>query len=62
MAHVPDEFILGCGEDAVQGHGEFHDAEVRAEMAAIDRQLGDEFVPDLVRQLQKLIGRQFLYV
>ena len=35
VAHVPDEFVLGRGEDLVQRDGQFDHAEVGPEMAAI---------------------------
>ena len=50
MAHIPDEFVLRRAEDAVQCDGEFHHAEVRAEMAAGLGELGDELTTDVCRE------------
>ena len=50
MAHVPDEFVLGRVEDAVQRDGQLDHAEVRAEMPAALGQPGDQFLPDFPGQ------------
>jgi hypothetical protein len=36
MANVPDQPVLRCVEDIVQGHRELDHAQTRAEMAASD--------------------------
>ena len=46
VAHIPDEFVLGRVEDAVQRDGQLDHTEVRTEMAAGFGQPGDEFLPD----------------
>ena len=62
MADVPDEFVVRRGEDVVEGDGQFDDAEVGAEVAAVFGQLGDQFVADFPGQLFQLIERQFFDV
>ena len=62
VAHVPDKFVLGRGEDVVQREGQFDHAEVRAEMAAVLGQLADQLRADLLRQLVQLLQRQFFDV
>ena len=54
MAHIPDELVLGRAEDVVQGDGQFHDAEIRAEMAAALGEDGDQLLPDFVGQLSPI--------
>ena len=60
MAHVPDEFVLGRVEDAVQRDGQLDHAEVRADMAAGLGQAGDEFLPDFAGEVLQLRQREFL--
>ena len=62
VADVPDELVLGRGEDAVQRDGQLHHAEVRAQVAAVLGEHGDQFVADLLRQLLQLLQRQLLDV
>src|SRR6185369_705960 len=33
MAHIPDEFVMGSGEDVMEGEGQLDDPEVGSEMA-----------------------------
>ncbi len=49
-------------EDPVQGDGEFNDAQVRAEMTAVDRYRLDEEIADLRRKLRQFVRAQFLEV
>jgi hypothetical protein len=56
MAHVPDEFVLRRGEHAVHGDGQFHDPQIGTEVAAIGRELGDQFFAHFLRELDQLIG------
>ncbi len=37
MAHIPDQLIVRGVEDVVQGHGQFHGAQVGAKMARVVR-------------------------
>ena len=62
MAHVPDKFVLGRVKNAVQREGQFHHAEVGAQMAAALGQAGDQFLPDFGGQFRKLRQREFLHV
>jgi hypothetical protein len=50
MTDVPDKFVFGGIENAVQRDGQFHDAEVRAEMSARPGESGDEFLTDFACQ------------
>lgn len=62
VAHVPDEFVFRGGEHVVQGEGEFHHAEIRAEMAARLGEAGDQLLPDFAGELFELGRREFLHV
>src|SRR3954467_14201967 len=54
VTHVPDQFITGRVEDAVERDGKLDDAEPCAEMAAGDRDDVDELAPQLVGELRQL--------
>ena len=58
VAGVEDDGIARRVEDPVQGHGEFDDAEVGAEVTTGARDLGDEEGADLVGQGRDVAGRQ----
>ena len=62
MADVEDKAVFGRLEDAVEGDGEFHDAEVRAEVSACVREDIDEFRADLIRKFRKILGGECLDV
>jgi hypothetical protein len=62
MAHVPDEFIPGRGENFVQRDGQLDHAEVRAEMSAALGQPGDEFLADFAGKFLQLRQREFFDV
>ena len=62
MAHVPDKFVLGRVENAVQRDGQLHHAEVRAEVAAVLGEAGDQFLPDFAGEFLQLRQRQFFDV
>ena len=62
MAHVPDKFVRGRVEDAVQRDGQFDHAEVRAEMPAALGQPGDQFLPDFAGEFLQLRQREFFHV
>ncbi len=62
MAHVPDKLVFGRAEHVVQGQRQLHHAEIRAQMAAILGQHGDQLVPDFAGQLLQLLQREFLDV
>ncbi len=54
VAHVPDQGVAGRGEHMVQGDGELHHAQARAQMSA---RLGDgvhRLGPQLVSQLAQV--------
>ncbi len=56
MAHVEENLVLGRVEGAVQRDGQFHDAEVRPEVAADARGVGlahhvDEFLAHFLGKL-----------
>ena len=55
MAHVPDKLVVRRGKDAVQRDGQFDHAQIRAEVAAVLGQFGDQFVADLRRQLAAIV-------
>jgi hypothetical protein len=60
VAHVPDNAVLEKVEVVKQGHGEFHGAQVGAEMAAGLRHGSDQEGADLGRQLLELAGGEML--
>ena len=62
MAHVPDELVLGRVENLVQRDGQFHDAEIRAEMAAALGEALDQFGADFAREFLQLRHRQLFDV
>ena len=62
MAHVPDELVLGRGEYLVQGDGEFHHAQVGAEVAAALGQTLDQFRADFAGQFLQLRHRELFDV
>ena len=58
VADVPDQAVVGRIEDVVQGHREFHRAEVRRQMAAGARHRSDEESAQLVDQRRQLLAAQ----
>ena len=62
VAHVPDEFVFRGRENAVQCDGQFHDAQIRAEVTAVTGESGDEFMADFLRQQLQLVQLEFLDV
>ena len=62
VGDVEDELVLRRPEDAVQRDGQLHDAEVRADVAAVLRRDGDEAFADLLRERGQLVRRQGLDV
>ena len=59
---VEDELILGRVEDAVEGDGQLHHAEVGADVAAVLGRDGDEAFANLLREQRQLGRRQRLHV
>ncbi|MDT4868863.1 hypothetical protein FQZ97_1038520 [compost metagenome] len=66
VAHVPDQAVLGGVEHVVQRHGEFHRAQVGAEVAAGLGHTVDHEGPQFIGQRMQLrtgelaqIGRRF---
>ena len=62
VADVPDELVLGRREHVVHGDGEFHHAEVRAEVAAVLGELRDQLVTDFIGKLGQLVQLQLFDV
>ena len=62
VADIPDKLVLRRGENTVERDGHLDDAEVRAEVSAVLRQLHDQLVPDFFGELLLLFKRQFLDV
>ena len=62
VGDVEDELVLRRPEDAVQRDGQLHDAEIRADMAAVLRRDGDEALTDLLSERGQLVRRQGLDV
>src|SRR5204863_1841341 len=60
MPHVPHELVSRRIEDGVQRHGQLHDAEARANVAAGPRADVDEASTDLVGERSKLVARERL--
>ena len=59
---VPDDDVLWGTEDAVQGDGEFHDAQIRTEMAPRGGHLGHEELADLGGEIVELLRIQGSHV
>ena len=59
MGDVEDELVLRGGEDAVQGDGQFDDAEIGAEVAAGLGKRGDERMADFRGELRQLLVGEF---
>ncbi len=62
VAHVEDEFVLRRVENAVQRDGQFHDAEVRPEMAAGLGEDSDQFVAHLLSEKRQIFFLDSLHV
>src|SRR5208282_4450681 len=62
VADVENEMVLGSVEDVMHGEREFHDAEIRAEVAAVFRENGNEFLADFRRELLELREVELLHV
>ena len=62
MAHVPDEFVLGRGENLVQRDGQLDDAEVRAEVAAALGEALDQLGADFAGEFLQLRHRELFDV
>ena len=60
VAHVPDELVLRCGEDAMESDGQLDHAKVGAQMPSVFGENGDEFLADFLGQLLQLVQLQFL--
>src|SRR5437763_2448411 len=60
MAHIPDKFVFGRGKDAMQCERQLDDPEVRPEMAAVLRQLGDQLLADFLRERRQLLDCELL--
>ncbi len=58
VAHVPDQAVVGRIEHVVQGDGELHHAEARAEVTAGHGDGADRLRTQFIRQLGKLLFRQ----
>ena len=55
MSHVPDQPVLGCVIDVVQGYGQLHSTEAGSEMTARLAYRVDEEVPDLFGKLRQAV-------
>jgi len=62
MTHIPDKFVLGSREGAMERDGQLDHAEIGAEVSAVFGKLGDEFVADFLGQLLQLRQGQFFEV
>ena len=62
VADIEEKFVARRVEHAVQGEREFHDAEVRSEVAAGFGEDLDEFVANLLRELREGFGGEGLEV
>ena len=62
VADVPDEFILGSLEHAMQREGQFDDAEIRPEMPAVFGEDRDQLISNFLAELAELIERQLFDV
>jgi len=62
VADIEEKFVARRVEDSVQSEGEFHDAEVRSEVATGFGEDLDEFVANLLRELGEVFGGEGLEV
>ena len=62
MTHVPHDLIVRQIEDAVQGQGQFDHAQVRCEMAAVDRADAHERVANLTGEQVDIRSREVMNV
>ena len=58
VADVPDKFVPGRFKNTVQREGQFHDSEIRTEVAAVLGEDRYQFVTDLFGERAELIERQ----
>jgi len=58
VAHIPNQTVLGCVEDIVQGNGEFDSAQIRAEVSAGLRDGLNQPLAQFNRQVWQAIARQ----
>ena len=58
VADVPDKFVLGRIEDAMEGDGEFHHAQIGSEMAAAFGETINQLGPDFAGELLQLGHRE----
>ena len=59
MPHVPHDAVIGCVEDIMQSHRQFHYAQARSQMTRVYRQLLHDGLPELIAHLWKLLNGQF---
>jgi hypothetical protein len=62
VADVPHELVARRVEDVVQGHGQLHHAEPRADVPPRARAHVDEALADLVRERAQVVAREGLEV
>jgi len=62
VAHVEDKMIFRRVEDVVHGKGQFHHAEVGAQMSTVFAQDGDQLLANFFRELFELFDAEFFYV
>ena len=58
MAHVPDDAVVGCAVDVVQGYGQLHCAQAGGKVSGVARHLFDDVLPELAAHLGQLVHRQ----
>jgi hypothetical protein len=62
VPYVPDNYIIGCIKDVMQGQSQFHCPEVRSQVPAVLRYSAHNLVPDLLGQSIELFDRQNLQI
>src|SRR5579859_1123732 len=58
MPNIPDQQIIGRIKNSVQSYRQFDDAQVRGQVAALDRNLFDDFTANFLAQLPHLLRLQ----
>ena len=56
MAYVPNNAVVRCVVNVVQGHGNLCDTKAGGQMAGIDRQFLDYVVAQLLTKLWQLVN------
>ena len=62
MTHVPDDAVLWCVIDIMQGDSDLNDAEAGSQMAGIDRHLLHDILAQLFAEQGQIVHRQLAQI